>query len=329
MTVFDGIRFNGKHSYRDYGMFSGLPTPSFDPPTAKTRFVDIPGADGLLDQTEAAGGVVRYNNRTLSFVFVALVTADERDALRDELTNELHGRNVTVIADSDPDWYYEGRAAVTFDELSRFKMKVNVTVDAQPYKLAHEMTEIPIGAESFDQVDIFVGQGVETQVAFSAIYDVGNVSRMSKLILRWDTSCPKVGPISVNVTDGTDTYVANADYSDFAVEIPISTLNTAGVDTTNITKVLLSGIRYVKLYKQSSAGALLTVVNDRMPVCPYWENPNEDSVEVFVNGKTFTIGTGETLNPDIVLDPGENEVAFTSDSVPEEPLVIRFRKGRL
>lgn len=328
MTIFGGAYINGKHTYNDYGLF--LVSVDIGVPVAKTRFVDIPGADGKLDLTEASGGAIRYENRPMNLLFTVRANDDNRSALQDELNNAIHGQRVSVILDTDPDWVYDGRAAVAFEDVEDWRMKVRITVDASPYKLEPGMTEISVGADSFDQVDIYVGQGIDSQVGFSAVYDVGNISAMSKLILRWDESCPHVGPISVNVTDGTHTYVdSTVEYEDYEVEIPVSALSSADVATTDITKVLLSGIKLAKLYKQSSAGAILTVVNDRMPVCPVWENPNEASVAVHVNGKPFTISTGETINPDIVLDPGENEVAFTSASVPDDPLVLRFRKGRL
>ena len=327
MTVFDGIRFNGKHSYRDYGMWTSKP-PDFGVPETKTRLVDIPGADGLLDLTEAAGGTIRYGNRQLQFVFMAEVNADERDALRDLLNNEIHGQFVTVIADCDPEWYYEGRASVSFTDISRFKMKINISVDAQPYKLAHDMTEIAVGAESFDQVDIYIGHGTNAQVGSSIFYDLGNISAMSKLVFSWDVNCPLVGPLSLSISDGTNSYTTSSfAYDDYGVEVAISELSS--LDTTSIKRVVLSGIRFARLYKRSAAGALLTVINDRMPVVPYWENPNSGSIVVHVNGQPFTIGAGEKYDPDIVFEPGENELALTSASVPADPLVVRFRKGRL
>ena len=330
MTIFDGVRINGKHSYRDYGMYAVRGGLDKGTPAPKTRLIDIPGADGLLDLTEAAGGTIRYGNRAMNLLFKVRIDEDVRAQFQAELDNAIHGQLVTVIFDNDPEWYYEGRATVAYEDVDEWQMKVRILVDAQPYKLEHDMTEIAVGADSFNQVDIFIGQGTSAQVGFSAVYDVGNVASMSKLIIRWDEDCPHIGPVSVNVTDGVHTYVDSAvDYDDYGVEISIASLTAADVDATSIAKVLLSGVKLAKFYKQSSAGALLTVINDRMPVCPYWENPNESSVVVHVNGKPFTISTGETVNPDIVLNPGENEVAFTSASVPGDPLVIRFRKGRL
>lgn len=327
MTVFDGIRFNGKHSYRDYGMWTSKP-PDFGVPETKMRLVDIPGADGLLDLTEAAGGTIRYGNRQLQFVFMAEVNADERDALRDLLNNEIHGQFVTVIADCDPEWYYEGRAAVSFTDISRFKMKINITVEAQPYKLAHDMTEIEIGADSFAQSDIFFADDARARNDASIFFDVGKVSNMTYLVLRWDANSQQVGPASVYVSDGSNYYgTDNFSYSDYELDIPVTALSE--LDTTAIQRVILYGIRDATLYKRTAAGALLTVYNDRMPVCPYWENPNADSVTVHVNGIPFELTPGETINPDIIFKPGENQLALTSDSVPDEPLVVRFRKGRL
>ena len=40
-----------------------------DPPSPKTTTVDIPGANGSIDLTEALNGDVVYDNRTKKFVF--------------------------------------------------------------------------------------------------------------------------------------------------------------------------------------------------------------------------------------------------------------------
>lgn len=327
-SIFSGVRFNEKHSFYDYGMFAvkgGLDRGS---PAPKTRLVDIPGADGLLDLTESAGGIVRYGNRPMSLLFSVRVDDDRRSALQDELVNDLHGKQVAIVFDDDPDWIYEGRATVAFEDIEDWRMKVRVSVDAKPYKFARDMTELSIGASSFAQDDIFVGRGLEAQVGSSIFYDVGNVSNMSKLVLSWDADCPKVGPLSLSISDGTNSYTTSSfSYSDYGVEVAVSSLSS--LDTTAIKRVVLSGIRFASLYLRSTAVAVLTVVNDRMPVCPYWENPNSGSIALYVNGKYFSLGAGETYNPDIVLNSGENEIALTSASVPTYPLVMRFREGRL
>ena len=207
-------------------------------------------------------------------------------------------------------------------------MKIEISVDAQPYKLARDMTNLEIGADSFVQTDIYFGDDANVRNDASIFFDVGNVSGLTNLVLRWDANCPLVGPVSVYISDGSASYSTGSfSYSDYELVIPISALS--GLETTAISRVILYGIRYASLYKRTAAGALLTVYNDRMPVCPYWENPNEDSIVVHVNGHPFTLATGGTQNPDVIFGPGENDIAFTSDDAPAEPLAVRFRKGRL
>ena len=322
-----GFSLNGKHTYRDYGLYLSEP-PDFGSPEPKLRTVDIPGMDGVLDLTESAAGGLKYANRQMRFVFVTEVRREKREALRSALWSDLHGKLVEVIYDLDPEWAFTGRCYVSFSDVLDWKMKIEISVDAQPYKLARDMTSIEIGADSFVQTDIFFGDDANVRNDASVFFDVGNVSGLTNLVLRWDANCPLVGPASVYISDGSAYYSTDSfSYSDYELLIPISALS--GLETTAISRVILYGIRYASLYGRTTAGARLTVYNDRMPVCPYWENPNDDSAVVYVNGHMFTLAPGWTQNPDVVFDPGENEIAFTSDDAPDEPLSIRFRKGRL
>lgn len=64
--MINGIRFGKYHSYDDFGLI--LSSVHIPPAAPKTNYVDIPGADGQLDLTEALG-CVRYQMREAEFVF--------------------------------------------------------------------------------------------------------------------------------------------------------------------------------------------------------------------------------------------------------------------
>ena len=58
--MMNGIKFDDIHSFYDLNLV--LSQVDIPPATAKTSFVDIPGADGSVDMTEALGSV-KYKDR--------------------------------------------------------------------------------------------------------------------------------------------------------------------------------------------------------------------------------------------------------------------------
>lgn len=138
-----GVTFGDKHSYDDYDLIlteydTGIPAP-------KRNLIDVPGRNGILDLTEILTPSLTYENRQLQFVFVGKKDPEDFEVAAQEIWNDLHGKDLQVIIDTDPDHYYEGFVeigAITFSE--RQKMMVTVTVDAYPYKLAVEETELTL-----------------------------------------------------------------------------------------------------------------------------------------------------------------------------------------
>ena len=61
-----GVLFNNIHSFYDLDLI--LSAVEVPPAIPKMVYVDIPGADGSLDLTEAHGEV-KYNDRTISMLF--------------------------------------------------------------------------------------------------------------------------------------------------------------------------------------------------------------------------------------------------------------------
>lgn len=128
-----GVKFGSLHSYTEWGLI--LSEKEIKAPQPKTKAVDVEGADGELDYTEAFGDV-KYQNRQLAFKFSkANIVPDGFLALFSVVQNALHGKKMQVILDDDPANYYFGRVAINDWKSNKRLGEIVIDVDAEPYKL--------------------------------------------------------------------------------------------------------------------------------------------------------------------------------------------------
>jgi hypothetical protein len=147
-----------KFSTLDNGMI--LSDMSIGDPAARTHGVTIPGKDGVLDLTEALGGIY-YENRTVELDFRIIDYTEKLFHLTSsKMRNALDGRKMKIILGDDPDHYWMGRCAVDVDRSGRYVSIVKVTVDADPYKYNVLSSYDPWEWDRFSFVD-----GVITQEA--------------------------------------------------------------------------------------------------------------------------------------------------------------------
>lgn len=128
-----GVAFGTVHSLRDW--HATLADADLGMPSVKTSTIDIPGADGVLDLTEALSGTVRYGNRTLKFRFEARESeiADWASWLRG-IVQAVHGRRLDMVLDEDAGWTWSGRCEVSDFNRSGGKLSFAVTCDCDPYR---------------------------------------------------------------------------------------------------------------------------------------------------------------------------------------------------
>lgn len=122
------------HTLTDWGLAIGN-NDIIGTPTMETYYVDVPGADGFLDFSEANTGRRIFKDRQVHVELGGKKPRNDWDIFISDIRNLIQGRTIKVILDNDPGFYWMGRAEITdFDrnrELGTFSLDIP---KADPYK---------------------------------------------------------------------------------------------------------------------------------------------------------------------------------------------------
>lgn len=129
----NGVTFGEKHSLRDWGLLLKS-RPVISPPEAKTIYIDVAGADGSLDLTEALTGDVKYKNRKVSFEFIVLDARNRWSNIYSEIMDYLHGQQMKIVLDEDSSYYYVGRLNVDEWNSNKVTSTIKISGIVDPYK---------------------------------------------------------------------------------------------------------------------------------------------------------------------------------------------------
>lgn len=136
-----GIYFDEIHSFHDLDMY--LSKVEISPAKPKTTYIDIPGADGSIDQTEVHGEV-KFYDRDAKFTFTMNPAGDLSDEAweekKTEFSNAISGKRCKITLDKDSDYYYTGRCTVNEFLSDRRIRQIVVTAKLEPYKMKHHET---------------------------------------------------------------------------------------------------------------------------------------------------------------------------------------------
>ena len=131
-----GVTFDNKHSYWCWGLMLKS-TPKITSPEPKTKYVDIPGAHGSMDLTEALTGKVQYKNREIEMEFIMMASRENWSAIYSDILSALHGQMVKISLDDDPTHYYKGRVTVGDPERERKHVILKMTAEVEPFKRSY------------------------------------------------------------------------------------------------------------------------------------------------------------------------------------------------
>lgn len=131
--IMQGVTFGTKHSYREWGLI--LKTrPVISPPKPKTKLIEIPGSDKVIDLTEMLTGAVHYEPRQIKCEFIVADGRPKWPAVYSAVLEAVHGKRLQIIMDDDPNYYYEGRVAVDEWQSEEVTSTIVITAEVDPYK---------------------------------------------------------------------------------------------------------------------------------------------------------------------------------------------------
>ena len=139
-----GVTFGDRHSYHDMGLWL-TKYPQITPPSPKTKYVDVPGSDGALDLSTVLTGTMQYERRAMTLEFAILADREAWPEIHSGILDALHGREMDIILDDDPEYCYTGRVSVSGYDPGKVTSAVTITADVEPYK-----TRIETTTKSFD-----------------------------------------------------------------------------------------------------------------------------------------------------------------------------------
>lgn len=128
-----GVTFGAYHTYKDFGLYMKT-APIVSAPAPKLYYVDIPGADGAIDMSEVHAGRVTYENREISMTFVVINGRERWAHVYSKLMNAIHGKEMRIVLDGDPEYYYFGRPIVQKMDSGKKTADITITATVQPYK---------------------------------------------------------------------------------------------------------------------------------------------------------------------------------------------------
>lgn len=131
--MYHSITIGNKNTWDDWHLIPAT-RPLFNPPPVKTNYVEIPGADGVLDLTTVMTGKPLYNNRTGSWTFYVQNGFKDWATLYSEIMVYLHGSEYDAILEDDPMFYYTGRFSVNQWKSDPNWSTITIDYNVSPYK---------------------------------------------------------------------------------------------------------------------------------------------------------------------------------------------------
>lgn len=132
--MYHSITFGDKNTWDDWFLIPSS-RPVFNPPEVKTSFLEVPGADGVIDLTTVLTGDVHYGSRTGSLEFIVDNGHREWFELYSDISDYLHGQKMRAVLEDDPSYYYEGRFTVNSWKSDKLHSLITIDYVVDPYKL--------------------------------------------------------------------------------------------------------------------------------------------------------------------------------------------------
>lgn len=154
--------------------------PTIALPALRSKWVEIPGADGQIELNKRINGLPLYENRTgsLEFVVADFMGRNPSD-LYSEIAMHLHGMPMTLLLEDEPGYYYEGLLTLDNVKSTNNFPTISIGYTLYPYKF-----EIDSSFADWDPLDYEMGHVNE----IDSFYIDGSSSK--SITVNRDAVCP-------------------------------------------------------------------------------------------------------------------------------------------
>ena len=130
--------YNGTTKLNTYDDWHLVPEkrPLVVPPTQKTKYLDIPGANGNIDLSDSLTGYPVFNNREGEWNFYVLNDYGEWQNRFSSIMTAIHGKRLKAVLEDDSGYYYEGRFSVSSWDSEQNWSQIKIKYSVAPYKVA-------------------------------------------------------------------------------------------------------------------------------------------------------------------------------------------------
>lgn len=135
--MYHSVTFGDKNTWIDWGLIPSS-RPLFNPPSVKTKYVDIPGADSQLDLSTIFSNRPLFANRQGTMEFIVADQTKDWAVLYSDISNYLHGQHLRAFLEDDPDYFYEGRFWVNNWKSNATFSTISIEYSVAPYKKSFE-----------------------------------------------------------------------------------------------------------------------------------------------------------------------------------------------
>lgn len=128
----DSLRY-ARNTWDDWHI---VPTsrPSIAPPRLKEHYVDVAGASGKIDLSQALSGYPLYDNRIGSLEFAVLNDYRNWQIAYTDIMTTLNGKKMFMVYEEDPEYFYIGRWHVKSWITGKNRSTLTLEYDLEPYK---------------------------------------------------------------------------------------------------------------------------------------------------------------------------------------------------
>lgn len=137
--MYHSITFGDKNTWDDWHL---IPTsrPVVAMPSVNENLIEIPGSNGSIDLTESLTGYPTFQDRSGSWDFIVANDYGDWVGRYQEITEYLHGRRMRCYLEDDPNYYYEGRFAVSWRSGNDWST-LQISYKVAPFKKSNWSTQ--------------------------------------------------------------------------------------------------------------------------------------------------------------------------------------------